>query len=109
MSFNGLLRQSITIKNPSGDPDLHGKESFGAAATVRCRFERTYKTIVTAQREREPVHAVAIVPPATIVSRGAQVQFGSDLYRVIERADAPGRNGQLHHLELMLQEWSFAS
>lgn len=109
MSFLGLLRQTITVNNPSGTKDLHGKDAYGASATVKARFERTYKTIVTAQREREPIHAIAAIPSTANVQVGAKVTFGSDLYRVLERADVPGRNGSVHHYELMLQLWSFAS
>lgn len=109
MSFLGLLRQTITVRNPSGTKDLHGKDAFGSATDIRARFERTYKTIVTAQREREPIHAIAAIPSTANVQVGAKVTFGSDLYRVLERADVPGRNGSVHHYELMLQLWSFAS
>lgn len=108
MSLSGLLNQSITVENPTGSRDLHGKPALGAAATVQCRFERKYRTIVTAGREQEPIHAVAVVGPTADVEIGAAVTFGSDKYRVLERADAPGRNGSIHHYELMLQLWSFA-
>lgn len=109
MSFNSLLRQSITISNPSGTADLHGKDSFSAGQAVRCRFERVYKTVVTAEREREPIHGVAIIGPGFTPQVGAKVQYGSDIYRLLERSDAPGRNGALHHYELMLQLWEFGA
>lgn len=108
MSFNSLLRQSISVENPSGSKDLHGKDSFGSATTVKCRFERVYKTITTAQREREPIHGMAIVPPTATVEQGAKVTFGTDTYRVMARSDAPGKNGSIHHYELMLQLWSYS-
>lgn len=109
MSFNGLLNQTISVKNPTGVQDLHGKRAFGASVDLRCRFERVYRTIRTAEREREPIHAQAMIGPGTVVQIGAQVTFGSDKFRVIERQDAPGRSGAVHHYELMLQQWEFGS
>lgn len=109
MSFLSLLRQSITVKNPTGAKDLHGKETLGSSATVKCRFERVYKVITTAERDKVPIQAQAVVPASASVSIGAQVTFGTDKYRVMVRNDAPGKNGSIHHYELMLQEWEFQS
>lgn len=109
MAISHLLRQTITVKNPTGSRDLHGNPTLGSAATLRARFERTYKTIVTPEREREPIHAVVFVGPATEVEQGAQITYSGEVYRVIERSDVVGRNGQLHHYELMCQLWSFDS
>ncbi len=109
MSFQGLLRQTISVKNQTGTKDLHAKDGFGSATDVRCRFEAVYKTITTAERERTPIHAIAAIPASATVERGAQVTYGSDVYRVLERSDVPGRNGAIHHYELMLQLWSYGS
>lgn len=109
MSLNSLLNQTIAYKNPTGTRDLHGKQAFGASTTIRARFERVYKTIVTPNREREPIDAIAMISPSSAVEVGARVVFGSDTYRVMARSDAPGANGSIHHYELMLQLWSFAS
>jgi hypothetical protein len=109
MSFAGLLNQSLEIANKNNTPDLHGRDSFGSESTVNCRFERVYKTIVTAEREREPIHAQAMIGTGFVPTRGARVQYGGTTYRCIEIAEAPGRNGQVHHYELMLQEWDYAS
>lgn len=109
MSFNSLLRQTITVKNPTGAKDLHGKETLGSGTDYSCRFERVYKVITTAQRDKVPIQAQAIVGRGATVQIGAQVTFGSDKYRVMVRNDAPGRNGAIHHYELMLQEWEFQS
>lgn len=107
MGINHLLRQTITIKNPTGTRDLHGKAALGASTSVRARFQRGIKTIVTAEREREPIHGMVFVMPSTDVDVGAQVVYEGTKYRVLERADIPGRNGQIHHRELMLQLWSW--
>lgn len=108
MSFQGLLRQTISVKNPTGAKDLHAKDAFGAAADVKCRFERVFKTIVTANREKEPIHAMAAIMPTAAVAKDAQVTYGSDVYRVMQVSDSPGRNGSIHHYELMLQLWSYS-
>ncbi len=107
MSITSLSNQTITVENPDGSLNAHGQKGFGAAVTVKCRFERIYKTIVTDQREREPVHATAGIPPQYTVQRGARVTYGTDKYRVITVAEAPGRSGSVHHRILMLQEWSY--
>lgn len=109
MSFAGLLRQSIAISNPNNTPDLHGKDSYASPMTVKCRFERVYKTIVTANRDREPIQGQAVILPSFTPVEGAKVVFGGEAYRVMARSDAPGRNGQVHHYELMLQLWSYGS
>lgn len=109
MSFNSLLRQTITVKNPTGAKDLHGKETLGSGVDYACRFERVYKVITTAERDKVPIQGMAVVKPSAVVNIGAQVTFGTDKYRVMVRNDAPGRNGSIHHYELMLQEWEFQS
>lgn len=109
MSFTSLLRQTIIISNPSGTPDLHAKDSFGSPTTVKCRFERVYKTIVTATREREPIHGMAIIAPGFVPEEGGKVEFGTDVYRIMTRSDAPGKAGRIHHYELQLQLWEFGS
>ena len=109
MSFTALLRQTISVKSMDGARDLHGKRALGTATEYRARFERTYKTIVTAEREREPIHAVVFVGKDADIEVGAQVTYDSQEYRVLERSDVAGRNGRVHHYELMLQLWSFNS
>ena len=108
MAITHLLRQTAVIRNPSGTTDLHGKPTLSTGTTVKARFERTHKTIVTAQREREPIHGIVFVSPDTTVEIGAKVTYDSQDYRVIDRADVVGRNGQVHHYELFCQLWSFA-
>jgi len=107
MSVTSLSKQTITIENPSGIQDRHGKKAFGAAASAKCRFERIYKTIVTAEREREPIHAMVGLPPSYTVAIGARVTYGSDQYRVLQIAESPGANGNVHHRILMLQLWGY--
>lgn len=108
MGINHLLNQTITIANPSGTRDLHGKPSLGAPTSVSARFERTTKTIVTAEREREPIHGIVFVPPGTSVSIGAKVTYDGEDYRVMTRSDIVVGSGSVHHYELMVQLWSYA-
>lgn len=107
MSLRGLLRQSVIIKNPTGTSDRHGKDTLGSATTVRARFERKYKIIYSADKEKTPIHGICIVNPDTDVEIGAQLEFDGQKYRVLERNDATGRKGDVHHYELMCQYWSF--
>lgn len=107
MSVSTLSNQSITIENPAGTQDKHGQPVFSTGATALCRFERTYKTIVSAEREREPVHAIAGLPPGVTIVRGARVTYGSDQYRVIQLAEAVDGSGTVHHREAMLQLWGY--
>lgn len=109
MGLNGLLNQSIIVKNPTGSTDRHGKESLGAAVTLKARFERKYKVIYNANKEATPTQAVFMVGPDTAVEIGAQIKYGDDYYRVLVRNDAPGRNGSVHHYELICQLWSYSS
>ena len=108
MSIGGLLNQSASISEPSGTRDVHGKRTLGAATTVVARFERKYKTIVTEQREKEPIHGVVFVHPGTTVSIGAKLTYDSVDYRVMTIMDQVGQAGSIHHKELMVQLWSYA-
>lgn len=108
MSISHLLNQSISVRNPSGTRDLHGKRALGTATTVRARFERTNKTIVTAEREREPIDGIVFVGPSATVEIGAKVTYDGTDYRVMTRSDVVVGSGGLHHYELMVQLWSYA-
>lgn len=108
MSFAGLLNQSVAIRHQDGTRDIHGKRAFSAPTTVSARFERKYKTIVTAERENEPIHAIVFIPAGTAVSVGDRITYVSDDYRVMDKQDIVGRGGSVHHIELLLQLWSFA-
>lgn len=107
MALNTLLNQSILLENPTGTRDLHGKRGLAASQSIRARFERTYKTIVTETREKEPIHGVVFVPPDTDVEIGARVTYQGVHFRVVSRMDQVGRSGALNHKELFVQLWSF--
>lgn len=109
MSVSTLSNQTITVENPTGLRDKHGKNAFSAGTSVSCRFERTYKTIKTEQREREPIHAIAGVPPGSSILVGARVTYDGQTYRALSVAEAIDGAGNVHHRELMLQLWSYAS
>lgn len=109
MSLSTLSNQTVTIENPSGTRDKHGKPDFGASASASVRFERTYKTIKTSEREREPIHALMGCPASVTIEKGARVTYGSDTYRALEVAEAIDSGGSVHHREVMLQLWSYSS
>lgn len=108
MALAGLLNQTIVVKNPTGTSDRHGKDGLGSPVTLKARFERKYKVVYNADHEATPIQAMIMVGPATAVEINAQVAYGDELYRVLQRNDAPGRNGSIHHYELMCQLWSFS-
>lgn len=108
MSVSTLSNQSVLIQNPTGTRDKHGQSAFDAGATVSVRFERTYKTIKTEEREREPIHALMGSVPSIDVQIGAKVTYDSEVYRVITVAEAVDGSGNVHHRESNLQLWSYA-
>lgn len=108
MSVNTLSNQTVTIENPTGTRDKHGQAAFGAGTSAAVRFERTYKTIKTEEREREPIHALMGCPPAVTIAKGARVTYQTDTYRVMQVAEAIDGSGDVHHREAMLQLWSYA-
>lgn len=107
MSVGSLSNQTITIEVPTGLQDRHGQKAFGAPSTAKCRFERIYKVITTAEREREPIHAMVGLPPTYTVTASSRITYGTDQYRVIQIAESPGASGQIHHRILMLQLWGY--
>lgn len=108
MTVDTLSNQSVTIENPSGARDKHGQSGFSAPFSASVRFERTYKTIKTENREREPINAVMGCPASVSIQRGAKVTYGSDAYRAIMVQEAIDGSGNVHHREVMLQLWSYA-
>ena len=108
MSFNSLLRQTATIANPSGNRDKQGQPAYGSATSYKVRFQQTTKSIATKDRERTPIHGIVFVGKNAVVQKDAQLTYNGTVYRVMAIEDVPGRNGQRHHLELMVQLWSFS-
>lgn len=109
MALTHLLNQTISVQEPTGARDMHGKKALSSATEYRARFERTYKTIITAEREREPIHGIVFVDDDTDIDVGSKVTYDSNAYRVMERSDLVLGNGKVHHRELMVQLWSFGS
>lgn len=108
MSVNTLSNQSVTIENSTGKKDRFGQVGFSAPVTASVRFERTYKTIKTADHEREPIDAIMGMPPDITIAKGARVTYGGETYRAMSIAEAVDGSGAVHHREVMLQIWSFA-
>lgn len=108
MSFGGMLNQTLTVKNPGTGRDKDGNETLGSSFTVRGRLERTAGTVVTPERERDPVHALVAVNSDANIEHGAQITYQGTKYRVLTIADAIGMDGSIHHSELKCQLWNFA-
>lgn len=109
MSVSTLSNQTVTIENPTGNRDKHGQSAFSAPATATVRFERTYKTIKTAEREREPIDAIMGCDPGISISKGARVTYQTEVFRAMQIAEAIDGAGNVHHREVMLQLWSFSA
>lgn len=108
MSLQSLLRQSVSIENPSTTLDKQGRPALSAAQTYKARVQRTNKTIVTAQKDREPIDAIVFLPPSATVKKGSKLTYSGEEYRVMTIEDVVGRNGSTHHFELKVQLWSYA-
>lgn len=110
MALAHLLNQTVSVINPGGSLNRHGDPTFtGPGVEYRARFERTHKSISTEERDRAPIHGVAIVGPTADISNGAQLTYDGTKYKVVERSEAIGRSGNVHHIELMCQLWSYAA
>lgn len=108
MSFAGLLNQSVTIAN-AGVRDKYGKPSFGSETEVPARFQKTNQTIITADREREPIHGIVFVASSVTVYPGDKLIHdtlsSSVEYRVMT-VDEVVAKSSVHHKELKVQLWS---
>lgn len=106
--INHLLQHTISVQNPGSTRDKSGRVSLGSASNIKSRFQRRYKTIVTAERDKEPIHAEIWVGAGDTIERGAKVTYQSEEYRVMEVSGIPLGNGKIHHYEALLQLWSYA-
>lgn len=109
MSFNQLLKQTISLENPSGTLSKTGQPGFSAAISLSARVQKTHKSIPTKDRDRTPVHAIIFIGPATEPEIDAKITYDSTAYRVLAVEDVIGRNGSTHHYEIMAQLWSYES
>lgn len=107
MSLNSLLRQTITIETTTGARDKQGRDAFSDPVQAKARVQLTSKVIVTADKEREPIDAIVFLNPATSIKKSSRITYQGEKYRVMKLEPVPGRNGQTHHFEAMLQLWSY--
>lgn len=109
MALRGFFNQPITIENPTDTLSRQGKPGFSDAVSTKARFERTNKTIVTAERDREPIHGDVFVAAEESVLIGARITYEGVQYRVMGIEDVVDMRGRRNHLELLVQLWSFSS
>lgn len=109
MSFNSLLRQTLTIANPSTTRDKTGKPSYSSGTTVRGRVQKTNKSIYGKDREIIPIHLIAFIGPAIEPQDEGKITYDSTAYRIKAFEAVVGRNGQVHHYEIQAQLWSYGS
>lgn len=108
MSYNSFMRQSAAYQNPGATRDKQGRPALGSSNSITCRFQRTNKTIVTAEREREPIHGIVFSKPGDDIQVGGKFIYDGTDYRVMTREDVVDGKGTLHHRELMVQLWSYS-
>lgn len=104
MSFIGLLNQTITLRRKSGY-DGYGRESMGSATTYRCRFQQTNRTILLATGDSIILDGYIDVLGTCPVQNNDRITYNGEDYRVINRKEAIGRNGNLHHITLGVKLW----
>lgn len=104
MAFAGLLHQSITIK-PASTLDEYGRPTFGAGVTLNCRFEKMNKVKLLPNGQSIVINARVFVPGDTTVSVDDHIEFGSDIYKVINVSVLVDGAGTTRHKELDLQSW----
>lgn len=109
MSLVGLLNQTAQYEDPNGTQNRQGDSALGSATQMRVRVERTNKTIVTAEREREPIDAIIYAGPNESISIGGRFTYQGQQFRVMRLSDVVGFNGRRDHWEVEAQLWSFAS
>lgn len=109
MAITHLLLQSCTL-NPAGSArDKHGNPTIASGTTYPCRFQKTSKSIITPEKETEPIHAIIFFDKNVDIATGSQIVFGTDKYRVMSAQPMIGAGGKVSHIEVMAQLWSFGS
>lgn len=107
MALGGLLNQTITYENPTAGRTEEGVALYAAAVSCPARFEQVNKTILSAQKEREPINGRVFIGPNETILQEARVTYAETLYRVLSIEKVVVGNGKLHHYELLVQLWSF--
>lgn len=108
MSLAALLNQTISVQNPTGTVGKHGEKALGSATQMAARVQRTSRTIVTPDREREPIHAVIYVAGSRTVEYGAKITYGTETYRVMSKAEGVDGAGDVQNIKLECQLWSYS-
>lgn len=109
MSYKSLLKQSITLEDVATGRSKTGTPNLSTGRTLRARVQPVNKTIVTKERDKTPIHAIVFLDKAAAPILGSRLTYDGTAYRVLVIEKVPGRNGQIHHFELMVQLWSFES
>ena len=109
MSINGLLNQSVTVELNTSAVGKHGESSFSTGVEYQARFQKTTKSIVNKEGDRIPINGIVFLPADAVITNGSRLTYGSDIYRVMSNEPVPGANGVTHHVELLVQSWSFGT
>lgn len=90
----------------AGTVDKFNKKTWGTGTDILGRFRRTDDTITTKTNEIEPINGVVIVKADVDVERGDKITYNGSDYRVMTKLSSVDGKGQLHHIELKVQEWN---
>lgn len=105
MALSTLLNQTVTI-SAKGPANEVGEITFSTATDYPARFEEADGTIMTAQKEREPIDGRVFVDADCLVAVGDKLVYNEVEYKVMRVSKDIGGPGSLHHSELVVQECS---
>ena len=104
MSFTGLLNQTLELKAVSSK-DRYGRENYGTASTIECRFQKSNKVVLQSNGETQAIDAIIFVNNDCSVNVDDKVTYSGDDYKVINKNSVVGRTGAVHHIELEVIKW----
>ena len=96
-----LLNQTVTLE-PFASRNEYDEASFGAAVTVKARFQEENKIVKGPQGEDIGTDALVFLPASAAVEYATRVTYSGVKYRVVTISKVFDR-GALHHFECRLQ------
>lgn len=104
MSYNSLLKQTITLKTKTG-LDRYGRETISSGSNYRARFQRVRKNIMDSKGNIVPIDGLVFVKSDLTVNSDDIIVYDSQNYKVVGRRDSIGKDGSTHHQTLEVIKW----
>lgn len=101
MAFESLLKQIIGIKTPTGRSN-YGQATLGSAVNYSARIEPVNRMFYDQNARERVAKFVIFLMPSVIVAPGCFIVYGSEDWEVISVEDVPGRDGSIHHKEVLV-------